>query len=257
CSGPLATMTRKRTGLTGMVRDEEWPRPAGWARPDRLGLGLESLPGVGVALARRLRALGLERVDDLLLRRPRRYESAADEVAIAQLWSGEEVAIAGVVEDVRLRRPRRGLTIVSARVRDATGSITATWFNQPWLAERLQPGTALRMRGRLGRHGFDVKSYDLGEARATADFAPVYAASEAVPSWRIRELVRSALDVHAGDVVDPLPAELDVPLRRDAVVAVHFPAHLAEAERARERLALDELVTLQLAVLRSRDEYAV
>jgi ATP-dependent DNA helicase RecG len=250
-------MTRNRTGLTGMVPDEAWPRPAGWARPERLGLGLDSLPGVGVTLARRLRALGLERVDDLLLRRPRRYESAADEVAIAQLWGGEEVAIAGVVEDVRLRRPRRGLTIVSARVRDATGSIAATWFNQPWLAERLQPGTALRLRGRLGRHGFDVRSYDLGEARATADFAPVYAASEAVPSWRLRELVRSALGLHAGDVVDPLPAELDVPLRRDAVAAVHFPADLAEAERARERLALDELVTLQLAVLRSRDEYAV
>jgi ATP-dependent DNA helicase RecG len=250
-------MTRKRTGLTGMVPDEEWPRPAGWARPERLGLGLDTLPGVGVALARRLRALGLERVDDLLLRRPRRYESAADEVAIAQLWGDDEVAIAGVVEDVRLRRPRRGLTIVSARVRDATGSISATWFNQPWLAERLQPGTALRLRGRLGRHGFDVKSYDLGEARATADFAPVYAASEALPSWRIRELVRAALGAHVSDVVDPLPAELDVPLRRDAVAAVHFPVDPAEAERARERLALDELVTLQLAVLRSRDEYAV
>src|SRR5690349_21556606 len=219
-------MTRSRTGLTGMVPDEGWPRPAGWARPERLGLGLESLPGVGVALARRLRALGLERVDDLLLRRPRRYESAADEVAIAQLWSGEEVAIAGVVEDVRLRRPRRGLTIVTARVNDATGSISATWFNQPWLADRIRPGTHVRLRGRLGRHGFDVKSYDLGEARATADFAPVYAASEALPSTRIRELVRSALGAHACDVLDPLPAELDLPIRRDALAAVHFPFDL-------------------------------
>jgi ATP-dependent DNA helicase RecG len=250
-------MTRNSTGLSGVVPDSGWPRPAGWARPERLGLGLDSLPGVGTALARRLRALGLERVDDLLLRRPRRYESAADEVAIAELWGGEEVAVAGVVEDVRVRRPRRGLTIVSARVHDATGSITATWFNQPWLVDRLRPGTPVRLRGRLGRHGFDVKTYDLGEARATADFAPVYAASEELPSWRIRELVRAALESHARDVVDPLPAELDVPLRRDAVAAVHFPADAAEAERARERLALDELVTLQLAVLRSRDEYAV
>ena len=250
-------MTRSSTGLHGVVQDGEWPRPAAWARPERLGLGVDSLPGVGTALARRLRALGLERVDDLLLRRPRRYESAADEVAIAQLWGGEEVAVAGVVEDVHLRRPRRGLTIVTARVRDESGAITATWFNQPWLAERLRPGTPLRLRGRLGRHGFDVKSYDLGEARATADFAPVYAASEQLPSWRIRELVRAALAAHAHDVVDPLPAELDVPLRRDAVVAVHFPADLSEAERARERLALDELVALQLAVLRSRDESAV
>jgi ATP-dependent DNA helicase RecG len=249
-------MTRRRTGLSGVVPDE-WPRPAGWARPDRLELGVDSLPGVAAALARRLRALGLERVDDLLLRRPRRYESAADEVAIAELWGDDEVAIAGAVESVRLRRPRRGLTIVSARVADATGSISATWFNQPWLADRLQPGTHVRLRGKLGRHGFDVKTYDLGEARATADFAPVYAASEQLPSTRIRELVRVALGAHAGDVLDPLPAELDLPLRRDAVAAVHFPRDLDEAERARQRLALDELVTLQLAVARSRDESAV
>src|SRR5205085_5918729 len=96
-----------------------------------------------------------------------------------------------------------------------------------------------------------------GEVRATADFAPVYAASEELPAWRIRELVRSAVGAHARDVLEPLPAELDLPLRRDAVAAVHFPADLGEAERARERLALDELVTLQLAVLRSRDESAV
>jgi ATP-dependent DNA helicase RecG len=249
-------MTRKRTGLSGVVPDE-WARPLGWARPDRLELGVDSLPGVAAALARRLRALGLERVDDLLFRRPRRYESAADEVAIAELWGDDEVAIAGAVESVRLRRPRRGLTIVSARVVDATGSISATWFNQPWLADRLRPGTHVRLRGKLGRHGFDVKTYDLGEARATADFAPVYAASEQLPSTRIRELVRAALGAHAGDVLDPLPAELDLPLRRDAVAAVHFPRDLDEAERARQRLALDELVTLQLAVARSRDESAV
>jgi ATP-dependent DNA helicase RecG len=250
-------MTPRLTGLSAAVQDGDWPRPAGWARPERLERGVESLPGVASALTRRLRALGLERVDDLLFRRPRRYESAADEVAIAQLWGGEEVAVAGVVEDVRLRRPRRGLTIVTARVRDATGAISATWFNQPWLAERLRPGTHVRLRGKLGSRGFDVKTYDLGEARATADFAPVYAASEQLPSTRIRELVRLAVDAHACDVLDPLPAELDLPLRRDAVAAVHFPADLAEAERARERLALDELVTLQLAVMRSRDDSAV
>src|SRR6476646_8959673 len=250
-------MTRRRTGLSGVVLDGEWPRPTGWARPERLDDGVDSLPGVAATLARRLRALGLQRIDDLLFRRPRRYESAADEVAIAQLWGDQEVAIAGVVEDVKLRRSARRLTIVTARVADGTGSISATWFNQPWLADRLAPGTHVRLRGKLGRHGFDVKTYDLGEARATADFAPVYAATEELPSTRIRELVRGALDLHCGDVLDWLPAELDIPLRRDAVAAVHFPADLGEAERARERLALDELVTLQLAVMRSRDESAV
>ncbi len=115
----------------------------------------------------------------------------------------------------------------------------------------------MRLRGRLGRYGFDVKSYDLGEVRATADFAPVYPASEQVPSTRLRELARAALAAHALDVLDPLPAEITVPSRRDALAAIHFPSDLEEAEEARRRLALEELLTLQLAVLHSHDEDAV
>jgi ATP-dependent DNA helicase RecG len=140
------------------------------------------------------------------------------------------------------------------RVRDASGAISANWFNQPWLADRLVAGTEVRLRGRLSPHGFEVRSYDLGQARATADFAPVYRASEQVPSSRLRELVRSALELHGYDVLDPLPAETELPIRRDALAAIHFPEDLDEAETARRRLAFDELVALQLAVLRTRVE---
>jgi ATP-dependent DNA helicase RecG len=249
--------TRAHTGFPGVVQTGDWPPPHGWGRPGRLNLPLESLPAVGPSLARKLGLLGLSTVGDLLFRRPRRYETAADEVAVSQLWGDEEVVIATTVETVRLRRLGGRRSLVTARVADATGSISANWFNQPWLLDKLQPGTRVRLRGRVGRHGFEVKSYDVGEARATADYAPVYGASEQVPSTRIRDLVRSALLAHVDDVLEPLPAELDLPLRRDAIAALHFPVDPAEAERARRRLALDELVTLQLAVLRSRVDGAV
>src|SRR5215471_2504023 len=130
-------MTRPRTALPGFGPVDAGggrPRPRGWAHPERLALGVETLPGVGATLARRLRALGLETVGDVLLHRPRRYEQAADEVPISDLF---------------------------------------------------------------------------GETRATADFAPVYPASEQVPSTRLRELVRAALEAHVQDVLDPLPAGLD------------------------------------------------
>jgi ATP-dependent DNA helicase RecG len=167
------------------------------------------------------------------------------------------VAIAGVVREVKSRRLGGRRTIVTARVEDEGGSISASWFNQPWLLERLSPGTHVRLRGKLGRYGFDVKSYDVGEARVTADFAPVYPASEQVPSWRVRELARSALETYEHAVRDPLPASLDLPLRRDALHAIHLPVSEAEAELARRRLAFDELVSLQLAVARSHDDDAV
>src|SRR6476646_4165142 len=250
-------MTRAHAGFTGVVQ-HEWLRPRGWVAPQRVAaLGIGTLPGVGAALAKRLRALGIETVLDLLQHRPRRYELAVDEVAISQLWGDEEVAISGVVQDVRTRRLGGPRTIVTARIKDASGMIGASWFNQPWLAEKLTPGTHLRLRGKLGRYGFDVKSYDVGEAQATADFAPVYPASEQVPSTKLRDLVRVALAQIGRYLPDSLPAELDEPLACDAIAAIHFPRDEAEAEAARRRLALDELFTLQLVVARSRDEDAV
>jgi ATP-dependent DNA helicase RecG len=251
-------MTRMHTGFTGVVQDG-WPRPRGWLPPQRLdSLDVVTLPGVGATLAKRLTTFGIQSVRDLLFHAPRRYESAVDTVPIAKLGQAEgEVAIEGRIVSARSRPLAGRRTLVTAIVRDDAGQISASFFNQPWLLEKLTPGTPLRMRGKLGKFGFDVKSYDIGEARRTADHAPVYPASEQIPSTRLRELVRTALAQHAGSFPDPLPAELELPLRRDALAAIHFPHDESQAEQARQRLALDELVALQLVVARLRDTDAV
>ncbi len=110
-------MTRMRTGFSGVDQPAEWRPPRGFAHPGLLSLGVETLPAVGPTLAKRLRALGLESVGDVLLRRPRRYESAADEVSISQLWGDGEVVISGIVADVRVRKPSRRRTILTAHGR--------------------------------------------------------------------------------------------------------------------------------------------
>ena len=213
---------------------------------------MDTLPGVGAGLKKKLATLGLRTVGDLLRHRPRRYEPAAQELPISQLFGEEEVAISGEIRWVKVRRVRR-LAITEALVADATGQIKATWFNQPWLADQLPPGTRVRLRGQLGRHGFNVRSHDVDGQAATADFAPVYPASEEVSVKKLRELVRAVLP-YARDLPDPLPAELKVaralPQRADALAAIHFPESEAEGERARRRLAFDELLVLQLGLLR-------
>src|SRR5690242_17362674 len=217
-------MTRSHAGFTGVVQ-HEWPRPRGWVPPQRLdALDVSSLPGVGPTLAKRLRAFGISSVRDLLRHAPRRHESAAEQVPIAKLGLTEgEVAIEGRIVSARARPLRGRRTLVNAAVRDESGGqVTAQFFNQPWLVEKLTPGTQIRLRGKLSRYGFEVKSYDVGEAKRTADFAPVYPASEQIPSARLRELVRSALADSGRYLPDPLPAELDVPLYADALGAIHF-----------------------------------
>src|SRR5262249_47177612 len=129
--------------------------------------------------------------------------------------------------------------------------ISAVWFNQPWLADKLRPGTRLRLRGQLRRNEFHVRSYDLNGAAATADFPPGYPASEEVTSPKLRTLVEAAMP-HAPDLRASLRAREGLPLRFDALAALHRPRDAQEAEAARRRLALDELLLLQVGLARIR-----
>jgi ATP-dependent DNA helicase RecG len=227
-------------------------------RPDRLERPVDTLAGVGPKLKGSLGALGVATVRDLLSYRPRRYELPAPRTPIADLLSGQEATVEAVVEHAA-KRPtrRRRLTIVEAWLRDPSGTVAAIWFNQVWLLERLRAGRRIAVRGTYDgeRHELVVRDYELDGGDVLARVVPVYPASEAVSSRRLRDLVERVL-VEAVDAGDPLPAavrhRLGLPLRPDALVALHRPESPEQGEAARRRLALDELLALQLGLLRRR-----
>jgi ATP-dependent DNA helicase RecG len=247
------TPIRRQTVFAGLDQPPAWPATPRAPKPERLDRELDALPGVGVTLKRRLGKLGLQTIRDVLEHAPRRYETPADQMSIASLArADDEVVIVGEVLNVT-KRPLRGRrTMVTARITDGTATTSAAWFNQPWLADQLKPGTQVRLRGKPGRYGFDVKSYDLGDAaRATADFAPVYPAAEEIAPKTVRRVVDDALP-HVYDYFDALPAELRererMPLKRDALAALHRPLGEEDAECARQRLAFEELLRLQIGI---------
>jgi ATP-dependent DNA helicase RecG len=246
-------------GFAGVDPPVRWPATRSIPRAGALHLPVETLPGVGPAVRRKLGRLGIATIGDVLAHRPRRYESAAEERTIAELFGDEEAVLDVVVRRASGRRRGR-LHILTAHVTDATGEIRATWFNQPWLEAKLAPGVRLRLRGKPNRFGFQVFSYDVGEAVETADFAPVYPSTADLAQKTLRAVSDAAL-AFASDGGEPLPAHVRaaerLPLRSDALVRLHRPRSEDEAERARRRLALDELLTLQLALRRRAAEREV
>ena len=237
--------------------------PVRWPRPSRLAAALEV---EGKRSAAGARALGLNTVGDLLEHLPGESREAR---TVAALQAGEQATVAVAVRAISTRAVRRrGMRpLVEARVADASGGMRATFFNQPWLAERYPPGTALLLHGRAdGRGGFAVSHHALATAQAVlgapapgdaqeARMVAHYPASEGITSTQILTLVqreRGALR----DVVELLPARVRVasamPDRAAALAAMHFPREPQEPELGRRRLAFEELLLTQLLFLRGR-----
>ncbi len=224
---------------------------------------VSTLSGVGPKVAERLAALGIESVRDLAEHVPRDFLDWSEATGFAALRLGQEATVECTVERARLRPTRRrNLKLVEAGVVDGEGGrATAVWFNQAWLAERLVPGTRVLVHGQLQVGGtFKVERHELagdGAGLHTVGLVPLYPASEAVSTTKLRELTERALPLVRW-YADALPAEVrqreKLPLRADALAAYHRPARLEDVRTARERLALEELIVLQLGLLQRRRE---
>ena len=227
-------------------------------RPSLLAAPLTALSGVGPKLAAAAAELGIESVGDLLRHIPRGYRDRAAIRAVAELGIGEEATVLVEVRSAHVRPTRRrNLRILEAAVADASGPMTATWFNQAYLAERLTPGTRLLLNGKLEAKGFRVAAHEvlIGDGPATGihttGLVPMHPASQRLAAHRIREWAHLSLEA-ATLAIEPLPAELrtrrGLPGEADALRAVHFPERLEDARLARERLALEELLLHQVAL---------
>lgn len=210
--------------------------------------------------AKALERLGIERVRDLLLHVPHRYLDFTHTVAIAHADVGQEVTVVGVVDKITLKRPRPRMQIVEMYVLDETGVMQATFFRQPWIAEQVHVGDTVALSGKVTfAYGFKQMKAPFhevltssGEGGSYARVLPVHSVGEGITVPWMRRIVSAAV-ADMGDVCDFLPARLVarrglMTLAR-AVRQVHFPATMSAKEPARRRLAYDELLCLQLALL--------
>src|SRR5262249_25824388 len=148
---------------------------------------------------------------------------------LSELQVDEVASVVVEVRSIRSRQVRRrGMKpLVEATVADGTGTMKATFFNQPWLERRYRPGTRLLLTGKYqGPRGFRVNEHaPTGELVAAGEEMATYPASDGLSSVQIAALVQEHFKA-AKDALDPLPAALRarerLPDRGAALIAAHL-----------------------------------
>jgi len=227
-------------------------------------IDIARLKGVGEAKQRALHEYGISDVLELLMTYPRRWVDRTNQQRVADAALGEEVLLVVEVRGVEERQMRNRRKMVNVRVGDGTGTLRITFFNQPWRARQLTVGLVVAIHGKVEdyRGSFQMTNpvVDLIGDR-TGRIVPIYPQSEKVriTTWELAALVDQALRrCESRGLADPLSVadqeRLGLIGRFEALKSIHGPDSMADATAARRRLAFDELLRVQVELVRRKRE---
>ncbi|HSH11226.1 MAG TPA: OB-fold nucleic acid binding domain-containing protein, partial [Ilumatobacter sp.] len=230
---------------------------------DLAAIDVGQIKGVGDKKRASLAAFGIDTVLDLVTTYPRRWVDRTNEARIADLVPGEEALVLVAVRSVTKRTTRNRRSIVTANVGDGSGRMEVVFFNQPWRERQLKEGLQISLFGKADtyRGGLQMSNpiVDLIGDR-TGRIVPIYPQSEKAQlnTWELAGWIEEALRrCNERGIADPVPpaiiGRLGMVGRSEALWSIHGPDSIREKERARRRLAFDELLRVQLVlVLRKR-----
>ncbi|HEY8257974.1 MAG TPA: ATP-dependent DNA helicase RecG [Gemmatimonadales bacterium] len=232
----------------------------------RLDTPVKFLKGIGERRAEQFERLGVRTARDLLWHLPHRYVDASSLTPLAHVRLGQEVACVGRVVAKGVLPTRRGLRIFHAVLRDDSGVLECVWPGQAFLDRSILVGQILLVSGPVRfYHGRQLAPREFvvladpdgdGDPLTAGKVLPVYPATEGLSHKTIRALIDRHLDTLITLSPDIMPetvrGSLNLFTLPEALRAVHRPTSLDEAEAGRRRLAFDELLDLQLMLIRAR-----
>ena len=231
-----------------------------------LGSPITVLKGVNAKLAAKFAKLGVCTVHDLLYFFPHRHNDFGNTKFISQLEVGAEQTIVAAVWGASAKTIGKRMRSTEAIVGDETGNIRVVWFNQPYLAKSMRTNTRLVISGKVslfkGQKVFESPEWELLESNDlvhTGRLIPVYSLTQGMSARTMRRLIKETVDLWAPRVPDFLPQEVrgraalvDLP---KAIMQAHYPDSIDLKDKARRRLAFDELFLIQLGMLAQKRDW--
>jgi ATP-dependent DNA helicase RecG len=222
-----------------------------------LNNSITTLKNIGPQVAKKLKNLGIETIQDLLLYFPARYLDFTKFTEIKNLAPGETVTVRGTIKTIATRFSFRTRTqLAEAIVSDSTGSIKVVWFNQGYVAKQLKHGDEVLLSGKVDNYkGLQlvnpVHEKITEEMIHTGRLVPVYRLPEGLYNRTFRGFMSQALEYVDGinDIIPQITQKgFDIVPINIAIKELHFPATQDMLKRAQVRMIFEEVFIQQLAV---------
>ncbi len=224
------------------------------------------IKGVGPNRAELLNKLGIFTLKDLITYYPRDYEDRSKPKKIIDVLDGEEVLIEATVQAKMTEfRVRKGMAIYKLKVADNSGYMDITWYNQSYLKTKFKPGETYRFFGKVS-YKYNKKEMNspvfdsIQMSKNTGKIIPIYPLTYNLTQNTLRAIIETGLK----EVKEKLPETLPEYVLKEnklydintAIKQIHFPEDFKNYENARRRLAFEELLTMQLALLKLKKSYS-
>lgn len=221
---------------------------------------IQFIKGVGEKRAQFFNKLGIYTIDDLLHYYPRKYEDWTKRTTVANAPSDEAVFIqATMITPVKESLIRKGMTLYKCNFSDGENVIHVTLFNNKYLAKALRTFDEYVLYGKVERNftQASMSSPQIERIENANGVHPIYPATDKLNSRAIARVVKSAFE-KIGTIEETLPSELLEKYKLCpldfAIKQIHFPDTPKNIEIARKRLIFEELLTLQLGLLKLKSK---
>ncbi len=226
-----------------------------------------------------LEKLGIKTIEDLLYHFPARYEAAGPTGTVAGVSSGADVTLYGTIRKPEAKRGWKSKRpLGEAWLEDASGRLKLRWFSQPYIAKSLVDGMVVKASGKIAGTGDKIylanpeidrspippedvhdTLFKHGESLIEDTLFAIYPESKGISSlWFLHALKRVFEAGVLESSKDPIPKDMleryNLPTLQTALVWMHAPRKLPDAQAARKRFAFQEVLSIQLTTQRRRLE---
>jgi len=226
---------------------------------------IQYVKGVGPNRAELFKNIGINTIEDLITYYPRIHEDRSIPTPIIELIDQEEALIqAKVITPINEIKTGRGLKIYRLLVSDESGSCQITWYNQSYLKGKFKVGQIYKFFGKVshkfGKTEMQAPVFDeKGKSSNTGKIIPIYPATYGLTQNIIRKTVEQVLSDSLQYIKETLPEYLIKEYQlcdiKTAIKQIHFPNNIKALKEAKKRLAFEELLFMQLALLNLKNKY--